>query len=457
MINQKFLNAGLDAVRAMGGNVKDINNPVINSIVDTYSHKYTTPEDVIKNHDVDNRDFTVHDNLMANETAKLTKILKACKVVWDGEVKPLAQRMIADINSKITTTTATETVDMLEVRNIVQDPIFADKLDIEKYPVHRLSTELLSLSFSCKQRNLDEISKLIVESKAANPQAIIEYLAELPPDLLTDTYNEVFVGRNQNNFLPLNFRVKDTDYMDKIVYGDYNLDKLYLTIMIACYLVDHPDDECAAKTLTEYEEYYNALINATCSLAGEWTAQLQKFISSKIVVPYSYMRNGILHINLVANLLKNVDVEGISMDNIIALCHMHRGESINLDMMNDENLARINDFKYLANYRKNKEMENSIQSAIEYVLIKDGDDNGFEYGDLAIYELKEHEELYQKVLCWIALTRYKDTYINRLIQIYISLSTYVSGGDVDSSENTDTVDLLNGMAMARLAAYIVTH
>lgn len=454
MLSKSMLASSIEAVASYGNNVKPITNKAITDIVDLYDHDYTTVEECYDRHDVSKYNFVEHDNAITQIAKELSTILRSCMVKWESEVKPTAIKLFENITKYDDNTDGrilNDYVDALSVNKIHTDPTFERYLNVDNYLVPKLTYSLFNLgkNITEKPRTIDEISKMIVDSKVAVPDNLISYLADLPPSLIQDTYDEVFVKKNSNRYLPVSFTVTDDDYLVSPVYGNNNLDKVYLTIMIAAYLKENPSED-ANVSLAEYNDYYETLFNVMTSVGGYWTKNILECLRSKILVPKVRQdAEGRQHISLNSDLLETLPEIASSIELIIGLSRVKGNGIVYTDDFKDEELIK-SATRYIertinrqVEVRKLKE-----DQIVDIVIGKDATLIGADYTDDIALEISRQPEIYKKVLTWLSYSRYQGTYIEELIRIYI---------ESEEGNPSLNIDELNGIAIGRLAAYIVTH
>lgn len=454
MLSKSMLRESIEAVYAYGSNAKPSPNKLIKEIVDLFDQDYNSVKECMDRYDVTKHNFKDHDLLIEQAGKDLGKILKSCKTTWEGEVKPTAKELIDSINKYIDIDkngrVLNEHVDGLSVNKIINDPAF-EKLLNGDYLTIRLENSLSYLSNGIEEepKSADEISRMIVESKIAIPENLITYLAELPTDLIQDTYNEVFINKNKNGFLPIDFKVTGDDYFCNPVYGKQNLDKLFLTIMIANYLKDNPGEHIQV-SLDNYTNYYNTLFNIVSTVASSWVHTLLSYIRNGIVSPKRYSdSNGEKHIAVNTDLLEKLPSDITVIELIIGLSNIKQDGIVLVEDFNDEDLVKraTKHIEMIVNdqitYIKNK-----TNYIVDTIFEKYATVNGYEYTTEIAREVINENEIFKKVLKFLCLIKYNETYIEELIRIYI---------ESDESNPSMDIEERNGIAFTRLAAYIVTH
>lgn len=454
MLSKSMLRESIEAVFAYGSNVKPSPNKFVTEIVDLYGDEYKSIEECYERFDVNKYDFTDHDHKIEQASNQLATLLRACKTKWIGEVKPLATDLIETISNYMDLSrngrVLCEHVDGLSVNKIINDPAF-EKLLSGDYLAIKLERSLSNLSGSIVEepKTTDEISRMIVESKVAIPDNLITYLAELPTDLIQDTYKEVFINQNKNGFLPVSFSVLGDDYLCNPVYGKQNLDKLFLTIMIASYLKENPS-EYVQVSLGDYTTYYNTLFSVVTSVASVWVQTLLSNIRNGIIVPKHYSdSNGERHIAVNSDLLEKLPTNISVIEVIIALSNIKQGGIVLVDDFNNEEL--INQaVKYIENTVNSQisEIQYKTDRIVDGVFEKYATINGLEYTDDIAREIIKEDKIFMKVLKFLCLVKYKETVIEELIRIYI---------ESDEANPSMDIEEKNGVAFTRLAAYIATH
>lgn len=454
MLPKSILATSIEAIAAYGNNIKPIKNKAITDIFKLYKHEYTTVDECFNRHDVTKYSFVEHDSAITQVSKELAILLKSCRVEWESKIKPTAVSLINKItkyNDNTDGRILNDYIESLSVNKIHTDPNFDRLLDTDNYMIPKLNYTLFELgkNINEKPRSIDEINKMIVDSKVAIPDNLISYLADLPSSLIQNTYDEVFIKKNSNHFLPVSFTVIGDDYLTTPVYGDMNLDKVYLTIMIAAYLKEHPSEDIAV-SLAEYNGYYNTLFNVITAVGGYWTKNILECLRSRILV--SRVRrdvDGRNHISLNSDLLETLPEIATTMELIIGLTRI-KGNGIVYtdDFKNDDLIKSATRYIEKTINRQIEERKLKEDKIIDLIINKDATLIGVEYTNEIALEISRQPELYKKVLTWISYSRYRKTCLEELIRIYI---------DSEESNPTLNLDELKGIALGRLAAYIVTH
>jgi hypothetical protein len=460
MIRKSLLESALRAKEYYSTNVVSFKNEPIRDIVGLYPTTFNTPEEVLDYYDVSTRDFTIHDNSVEQESIKLAKNLNACRVTWESKVKPLtvelldrANKLICEGSEKLLVRSEIKEIYVNE--SILQDASFNRLMDSENYIIPSLPNTLndLSLGMSLSEKTLEELNEMIVNSKCIAPDNAITYLADIDPILIQDLYREVFINRNRNGYLPIDYHVTEKDYLTSIKYSINNMDKLYLTIMLANYLIEHVPEELNV-TLEAYSAYIISLRDCAIALGALWTREVLSQKQNGTIVPaiLNGGKDGNVVILVNGNTLENVTEFDNPLEIIIAIAESKGpGNTVTLETLKDaETIEKATSLIDSRLSKVDAQRAQLVSDAIEKIIVQDATINNLPLTQEDIIGITRNSRLpYTRILDWVKRSRYMGTYVEVLIDNYINLSN-LKGENIDVQE-------LNGGAIARLAAYIVTH